>query len=139
VRVSWKDILLAYEFADLGGMGEHRAFLCKESGRIYVRSDFLDDLEELPDDLEESEKYLRVPNKRELGLGKPLVLQFARHFLPSEFEEVRRIFNKRGAYARFKGLLVRRRALDRWFDFQEKATERALREWCELNSIEVGD
>ena len=29
--------------------------------------------------------------------------------------------------------------LKQWFDFETKAEERALREWCDLNSIEVGD
>jgi len=29
--------------------------------------------------------------------------------------------------------------LERRDDFESKATERALREWCELNSIEIVD
>jgi hypothetical protein len=139
MRVSWKDILLAYEFADFGGMASigHRAFLCKESGRIYLHSDSLDDLEELPDDLEENEKYLPIPNKRELDLGKPLVFEFARQFLPSDFDpeniqQARRLRQIQGP----AGAAARTRSMVR---FQEKATERALREWCELNSIELGD
>jgi hypothetical protein len=28
-------------------------------------------------------------------------------------------------------------ALDRWHDFEAKAEESALREWCKLNSIEL--
>ena len=60
-------------------------------------------------------------------------------FLPDDFDEVRQIFNSRGAYARFKDLLDRRGALDQWYDFEAKAEERALRMWCDLNSIEVGD
>jgi hypothetical protein len=32
--VSLKDILGAFEFVSAGGMGEHQAFLCKESGKI---------------------------------------------------------------------------------------------------------
>jgi hypothetical protein len=47
------------------------------------------------------------------------------------------MFSKRGAYQKFRALLIRRNALDRWHDFESKATERALREWCEFNSIEV--
>jgi hypothetical protein len=68
-----------------------------------------------------------------------LVLDFARQFLPDDFDEVRQIFSRRGAYARFKDLLGRRGALDQWYDFEAKAEERALRMWCDLNSIEVGD
>jgi hypothetical protein len=57
----------------------------------------LDDLDELPDDIDDSEKYVQIPNKRELDLGKPLVLNFARQFLPDDFDEVRQIFSSRGA------------------------------------------
>jgi hypothetical protein len=51
------------------------------------------------------------------------------------------MFDRRGAYARFRDLLLRKKALDRWYDFEAKATEAALREWCELNeiTIETGD
>ena len=83
-----------------------------------------DDLDELPDDVGDSEKYLQIPDKRELDLGKPLALDFARQFLPKDFDEVRQLFSKRGAYARFKDLLDRRRALDQWYDFEAKAEER---------------
>jgi hypothetical protein len=104
--VSFKDIQEAFEFVSAGGMGEHQAFLCKRSGKIYWQSDLLDDLDELPGDLDDSEKYVQIPDKRELDLGKPLVLDFARKFLPDDFDEVRQIFSRRGAYARFRGLLV---------------------------------
>jgi hypothetical protein len=36
-----------------------------------------------------------------------------------------------------KALLTRRRALDQWHAFEQKATQDALREWCEDNSIEI--
>jgi hypothetical protein len=79
------------------------------------------------------------PDRRDLGLGKPMVLDFAREVLPNDFEQVRSIFSKRGAYPKFKNLLARRNVLDRWYDFEAKATERALREWCEVNSIDLVD
>jgi hypothetical protein len=137
--VSFKDILGAFEFVCASDTGEHQAFLCKQSGRLYWHSELLDDLDELPDDIDHSEKYVQIPDKRELDLGKPLVLDFARQFLPEDLDEVRHIFSRRGAYAKFKELLGRRGALDQWYDFEAKAEERALRKWCDLNSIEVGD
>src|SRR5712691_4238864 len=137
--VSFQDIMLAFQFVSGGGTGEHQAFLCKPSGKIYWHSELAGDVEELPDDIEESDKYVEIPDKRELDLGKPLALDFAREFLPDDFDKVRQIFSSRGAYARFKDLLEHRRALDRWYDFEAKAEESALREWCELNSIELGD
>jgi hypothetical protein len=35
--------------------------------------------------------------------------------------------------------LEHRGALDQWYDFEARAAEKALREWCELNSIAVGE
>jgi len=49
------------------------------------------------------------------------------------------MFSKRGDYPKFKALLARRHALDRWHAFEEKATNQALRDWCEANSIELSD
>jgi len=120
----------------------HEAFLCRRTGKIHWRSEMsdLDGIEEeLPDDVEDDEKYVAIPDKRELDLGKPLVLDFAREFLPDDFDDVRYMFSRRGAYQKFRALLIRRHVLERWYDFESKATERALREWCELNSIELAD
>ena len=139
MRVSFKDILEALEFVSAGGMGEHQAFLCKQSGRVDWHSEFSDELDKLPDDIEDSEKYVPIPDKRELDLGKPLALEFARQFLPSDIDKVRQIFSGRGAYAKFKNLLDRRGVLDQWYEFEAEVEEKALRMWWDLNSIEVGD
>jgi hypothetical protein len=138
--ISFDDILQAFEFAGVNGGGSHRAILCRRTGKIYFHSEF-SDLEEfndeLPDDVEDEEKYIDIPDKRELGLGKPLALDFAREVLPNDFDDVRYMFSKRGAYKKFRALVTRRNTLDRWYDFESKATEQALREWCQFNSIEV--
>jgi hypothetical protein len=137
MRVSSKDILGAFEFVSADAVGEHQAFLCKQSGKVYWYSELSDDSDELPDDVGDSEKYVQIPDKRELDLGKPLALNFARQFLPNDFDEVRQIFSRRSAYSRFKVLSDRRGALDQWYDFEAKAEERALRVWCDLNSNRV--
>jgi hypothetical protein len=139
--VSIEDITQAFEFANTNGdLGEFRAFVCKQTGKIYCQTDFPDGAEfndELPDDIDDEEKYAALPDKRELGLGKPLVLDFAREFLPDDFDDVRDAFSRRGAYPKFKALLARRGAIDRWHAFEAKATEQALRDWCALHSIEI--
>jgi hypothetical protein len=137
--VSLKDIQEAFEFVSAGGGDEHQAFLCKRSGKLYWHSELCDDLDILPDDIDDNEKFLQIPDKRELDLGRLLALEFTREFLPADFDDVRRFFSGRGAYGRFKDLLHRRGSLDQWYDFEAKAKEKALREWCELNSIEVSD
>jgi hypothetical protein len=139
--VSLAELIDAAEFASWDGpLGEHQAMLCKATGEIYQHIEFSgEELDELPDDIEDDEKCIRIPHKRELGLGKSLVLDFARECLPDDFDEVRYIFSKRGAYANFRALLARRNAIDRWHDFEAKATERALRDWCELHDIALAD
>jgi hypothetical protein len=92
MAVSFSDIQLAFEFVSSGGMGENEAYLDRQSGKIYWHSEFGENDEELPDDID-NEKYIAIPDGRELDLGKPLVLEFAREFLPDDYEEVRHIFN----------------------------------------------
>ncbi|WFU42035.1 hypothetical protein QA640_05945 [Bradyrhizobium sp. CB82] len=62
--------------------------------------------DELPDDINDEEKYVALPDKRKLGLGKPLVLDFARQFLPADFDDVRYFFGRRGTYPKFRALLA---------------------------------
>lgn len=137
--VSWTDLLIAFEFVSAGNAGMHQVFLSKQTGKLYWHSGSSDELDELPDDIDDDEKYVQLPDKRELDLGRALVFDFVRQFLPHDFSEVQRIFARRGAYAKFKDLLARRGALDQWYDFESKAEERALRSWCDLNSIEITD
>jgi hypothetical protein len=138
---SLRDITEAFEFANTtGDMGEFRAFVCKRTGKIHYQTDFSDAAElydELPNDIHDEEKYVALPDKRELGLGKPLVLDFASEYMPNDFDDVRYFFSRRGAYPKFRALLARRGAIDRWHAFEAKATEQALRDWCALHSIEI--
>ena len=101
VSVDWTELLHTFEFASLGQPGEHEAVLCRKTGKFLWQTDVEEDIEAWPDDADDEEKYLSIPHKKELDLGKPLVLEFARQFLPGEFDEVRRMFDRRGAYARF--------------------------------------
>src|SRR4051794_37708778 len=97
--VDFDDIVLGLEFLDAGG----EAVVCRRTGTVYFRSVF-SGIDEFPDDVED-EDYVAIPGKRALGLGKPLVLDFARQFLPADYEEVRAIFSRKGAYSKFEALL----------------------------------
>ena len=66
-------------------------------------------------------------------------MDFAREFLPVDYDEVCHIFSQRGAYRRYKDLLVRRGALERWYEFSNKSEETALRQWCAENGIELNE
>jgi hypothetical protein len=137
--ISFADLRFAFEFVSVAALGEHRAFLDRQSGAFHYHSE-LEEVpeEELPDDIDD-EKYIEIPHKHELDLGRALVEDFVLQFLAEDHDEVRRIFKRRGAYGRFKALLARRGALERWYDFQNNAEEAALREWCADNDIELSD
>lgn len=141
--VSFKELLDTYElFGMAAPAGSCEIVLRKETGEIYCRSD-LEELatpdEELPADIDDEEKYITLPDRRELDLGNQLAFDFAREFLPDDFDEVRDIFGRRGAYQNFKALLNRRDAREKWCDFEAKAIEKALRNWCQDNLIDLTD
>jgi uncharacterized protein UPF0158 len=136
--VSFSDLQLAFEFVSSGGVGKNEAYLDRQSGKIYWHSELGDTDEKLPDDIDD-QRYIAIPDKREFDLGRPLVLDFAREFLTDDYDKVRQIFSRRGAYRRYKDLLVQRGALQRWYDFSNQSEETALREWCAENGIELGE
>jgi hypothetical protein len=135
--VKWFDLELAFDFVGDGLGGARQAYLCKRTGKLYWHSEDLGDEEELPDDIDDTDKYIPIPDKKELDLGKPLVMDFASQFLPDDLERVRDIFRHRGAYGRFKDLLAHRHAIDQWHKYEAEMEKKALREWCEANAIEV--
>lgn len=135
--VDWTDLELTFEFVSSAPVGAQEAVLCRKTGKFLWNTELLDDADDWPEDADDEEKYLSIPHKQELDLGKLLVFEFTRQFLPDEYDEIRRIFSKRGAYARFKDLLQRKKMLDRWFDFENRATEKALRDWCDANGLTI--
>src|SRR5258707_11750863 len=120
----FEDILTAVEL--VSGDGSSEALLCRRTGRVYLRSAAAD-VDEVGDDLpegaEDDPNYIAIPRKQVLGLGKALALDFAREFLPKDYDDVRDMFGKRGAYRNFRALVTRRRVLERWYDFESKATK----------------
>jgi len=135
--VKFDEICEAFEFVNFGGLGENQAFLDLETGAIYYQSDYMDEEEELPEDLDTSDRYISIPDQRDLDLGRRLVDRFVRQYLPDEIGKVRTIFSRSGAYARFKDLLEYRDLLEQWYAFESEAKNRELREWCEMNSIDL--
>ncbi|MGD9941610.1 MAG: hypothetical protein AB7L76_02610 [Burkholderiaceae bacterium] len=111
---------------------DNGAFISKIDGSIHYTGEeegLLD--EEAPDDIDDPDRYWSVPDTRALGLGSSLVFRYIEEMLPDDYETVRGFFRRKGAYGRFKDLLDRRGHLDRWYEFSNRATEEALREWAE--------
>lgn len=116
------------------------AYICLATGRIYWKpSDegVIDDLG-IPDDLDDGEKYLPAPDKWSLDLGNQLVFDFAHEFAPLRYDDIRRMFRRKGAYRRFKDLLEKEDLLDKWYRYQDEKTAKALADWCEQNGLKLG-
>ena len=130
--IKYDDLEMALEFASSGDEFESYAYIDGESGQVYYVSDILD--EEYPEDIDENEKYKLVPHKRELGLGKPLAIAFTEEYLPNNVSDIYSIFSSRGAYSAFKEVLEDRGLLEKWYEYEQEATQKALLQW----SNEVG-
>jgi hypothetical protein len=101
-KVDFKDLLTAFKFASMGEALGCLAFVSVKTGETFVKSDDLDTDEPIPADLETSEEYLCLPDRRELDLGRDLVFSFIQEKLPDEMELVRDFFRRRGAYPNSK-------------------------------------
>jgi hypothetical protein len=140
VTVQFDDLSAAFDFVSFAAPFEHRAFVSLDTGAIYWISETNPIAEEdLPDDLETSDRYIAIPHKTELGLGNNLALRFVEEQLPGRYRDVEGFFRRRGAYARFKELLAAEGCLEKWYAFEAESTERALRHWCKANEIHVAE
>jgi len=135
VSVKWSEFVDAFEFASCGDGSETSAFVDLQTGTIYCSADGLDD--EGPEDLHTSDRYVSVPHKNDLDLGRSLALAFVEQHLPEDLRQAVDFFAKRGAYSRFKQLLASRDALTAWHAFEAEATEQALKAWCEEHEIQL--
>ena len=137
VKVRYDELEEAFAFFSSGPPMGNAAYVSLDTGTIYWTSEFAPLDEEVPDDLEISERYISIPHKNDLDLGRYLVLRFVAQALPHQAERVGEFFRHRGAYARVKDLLQSEGLLEKWYDFEAEATERALRDWCAENDIQI--
>jgi hypothetical protein len=136
MAMNLSDIEDAFLYVSAGPLYQHSAFLDRDSGKIFYTSE-PDDSDELPEDVYDSDKYVKIPHKNELELGKNLVFEFISEHLPGEMERMHTIFRKKGAYARFKELLDAKGFLEKWYTFEDMRQKEALREWCRENGIKI--
>jgi hypothetical protein len=131
------DLRDAYEFCS-AVYEESAAYICRKTGVIYWDCP-THDLDPPPEDCDDETKYAAVPDKFDLNMGNRLVFAFAESHLPDCYDQVRRIFRRPGAYARFKDLLDEHGAPQRWYDYKNAATEAAFGAWCADEGIELQD
>jgi hypothetical protein len=131
--VKFSDIEDAFFFVSSESYGLHTAILNKETGKSYYRSE-MSDWDEIDDDLD-WENCIEIPHKNDLDLGHSLVFEFVENHLADDYERVRQMFRKRGAYGRYKHFLESKGLLQSWYDFENQQEERVLRQWCKENEI----
>jgi hypothetical protein len=137
VTVKYDDLSAAFDFVSSAAPMEHDAFISLDTGTIYWISELNPLEEEVPEDLETSDRYLAIPHKNDLDLGSDLALRFTAEELPGRYARVEEFFRHRGTYAHFKDLLVSEGCLDKWYAFEADCTERALKNWCTENDIDL--
>ena len=73
VTIKHEDLSLAFDFVSAAAPTEHRAFVSLDDGKVYWVSE-LGGLEEdeLPNDLDTSDRYVEIPHKNDLDLGQRL-------------------------------------------------------------------
>lgn len=79
----------------------------------------------------------QYPIRTNLTWGTSLRCGFVEEQLPHQCSTVEDFFRHRGAYARFKELLAVEQCLEKWYAFEAECTERALRDWCHANQIQL--
>lgn len=137
VAVDSVELRIAIEFVSSAAPSENNAYISLDTGKIYWTSDVADiEDEDQPEDLETSDRYIAVPHKNDLDLGRRLVMDFVEEAMPDATNTVAGFFRRKGAYGRFKDLLQTRGMLQRWYDFEDRATEDALRAWCDDSDIQ---
>jgi len=132
MNVNVDDFEFAVEFVSCDHF-DNEAYIDVESGIVYCAGEGIDD--PLPSDIYENKRYLDIPTKHDLDLGKPLVLRFAALEMPNQVDTVYSIFKKRGAYANFKALLNTLDLTEKWYAFEKMSTQQAIEEWVEAQSI----
>lgn len=133
--IAFSEVLDLFELVNFGLPFSHEGYICKTSGKTYYYSAYGDNDEDLPDDID-SDNYIAIPSKEDLGLGNRLAFEFTEEHLLSHYDKVRSIFRGKGAYGSFKELLDENGLLEDWFKFEQERNEKALREWCSLQELE---
>ena len=81
----------------------------------------------------DNEKYVHLPSKADLDLGKDLAINFVAMALPDKLDEAYSIFNRKGAYSKFKYMLASSDKLESWYVYEDEQAKKAIVDWC--NSV----
>jgi hypothetical protein len=134
MNLKFADVEMAFDFVSSERPEVAFAVINRLTGEIFYRSD-MSGLDEFPDDVDDNEKYLYIPHKNDLELGKSLVLRFVAQSNPADTNKVLGFFERKGAYSHFKVYLERIGNVQQWYDFEASETAKALHLWCDQNNL----
>lgn len=137
VQVDLDELELAMEWlwATRDSFTNSYACVSRHDGKVWWVGEGVE--EEPPEDIEDDDAYVAVPDKYDLDLGNDLAVRYAEDHLPKSVDKVEDFFRKRGAWSRFKSYLDSVGHLEKWFDYERAAVEKSLTEWAELNGFSV--
>ena len=140
ISVKKEDLDAAFEWAEGGEYGT-AAYINRQTGQFYWQGEDYDLPDELhlPADIEDEEKYIELPTKRDLDLGSQLVFDFTLNHMLDDYDRVREIFRRRGAYSQFKDLLHRKDLIDQWYQYEREKTDEKRSAWCEEHGLVVDE
>jgi len=142
MAVKLSDLELAFMYQDAAHMEpDAGVWIDRETETILYQYEegAVDDPEPLPDDIDENPRYLALPTRHDLDLGRPLALEFVDKFLPQAYDEIHDTLRRRGGWHRFKDHLDDAGLLKKWYEYYEQRSREALIEWCEAEGIVVED
>lgn len=93
MTIPFDEIENAFMYVSMAQPFMHSVYLCEETGQMFYTSE-MGDSDELPDDIDEP-RYISIPHKNHLDLGKKLVIEFVSKFLPEELNKVHSISQRR--------------------------------------------
>jgi len=136
MKVKYGDVEDAFFYVGSAPRFMNSALLDKSTGQIHYRSEMSGN-DEIPEELWESGSGVEIPHKNDLDLGSSLVFEFAESQMPDDSDHVRDMFRKKGAYSTYKEFLESRGLIQKWYEFEKEAQERAIRDWCKEHGIEL--
>jgi hypothetical protein len=136
-KFKFSDIEDAFMYVSSTMYGVNNALLCMDTGKILYSSEMAGIDEAEDEDELDWDQCVKVPHKNDLDLGRDLVFKFTEEQLSRDYDRVRQMFRRKGAYSRFKQLLEQRGMLDEWYEYENSCEERALRKWCEDTGVEL--
>lgn len=132
---SLSDIEWAIEYVSSQPYGTNEAYVSLDTGEVYLLSDELDC--DLPDDFEESDRYIQIPHKNDLDLGRRLVDEFVASRAPHLADDAADAFRRRGAYSKWKSILAKPGLLEPWYEFENQRESAAIAQWCAEHHLPI--